>query len=298
MMIIKNIAKYIGIGLVGTFLFPVVIVAQCQFFVGADYSQGVVFVMENDRIVWQHKAPESNDVWELPNGNLLFTVGTGVLEITRQNDTVFYYQSESPVFACQRLANGNTFVGECNSGRLLEISSEGDILKEICILPAGVDDGGFAFMRNARRLDNGHFLVAHYGSERVTEYDDQGRVVWNVDVPGGPHSVVRLPDGHTMVAVADWTRNPRLVELDTNGDVVWEFSNADVPDRSLKFLGGLHCLSDGRILFTNWVGHENPEKRIHLFLIDKDKHILCQLKNHAGIETMSSVFSIRDKGYH
>ena len=57
-------------------------VAQCGNFVGADYSQGIVFIMENNRIVWQHKAPESNDIWVLPNGNLLFSTGKGVLEIT------------------------------------------------------------------------------------------------------------------------------------------------------------------------------------------------------------------------
>ena len=77
-------------------------VAQCGNFVGADYSQGIVFIMENNRIVWQHKAPESNDIWVLPNGNLLFSTGKGVLEITRQNDTIFHYTSESPIFACQR----------------------------------------------------------------------------------------------------------------------------------------------------------------------------------------------------
>ena len=27
----------------------------------------------------------------LPNGNLLFSTGKGVLEITRQNDTIFHY---------------------------------------------------------------------------------------------------------------------------------------------------------------------------------------------------------------
>lgn len=81
--------------------------------------------------------------------------------MTRQNDTIFHYESQSPIFACQRLKNGNTFVGECVSGRMLEISPKGKIVKEVCILPEGVKDGGFAFMRNARRLDNGHFLVAH-----------------------------------------------------------------------------------------------------------------------------------------
>ena len=177
--------------------------AQTKTFAGADYSQGIVFVMENNQMVWKHKAPDSNDLWILPNGNILFTTGHGVLEMTRQNDTIFHYESKSPVFACQRLKNGNTFVGECVTGRMLEISPKGKIVKETCILPKGVKDGGFAFMRNARRLDNGHFLVAHYGDQCVKEYDANGKVVWKLDVPGGPHSLTRLPNGHTLIAVAD-----------------------------------------------------------------------------------------------
>ena len=275
-------------------------VAQCGNFAGADYSQGIVFIMENNRIAWQHKAPESNDIWVLPNGNLLFSTGKGVLEMTRRNDTVFHYASESPIFACQRLKNGNTFIGECNAGRLLEVSPEGAIVSAVCILPEGVSDGTFAFMRNARKLDNGNYLVAHYGSEEVKEYDPSGKVVWQVRVPGGPHSVIRLPDGHTLVAVADKTQNPRIVELDKQGKTVWELSNKDIPGEPLKFLGGMQYFPDGRLLFTNWVGHVNPEQRSHLFLVDREKNILCTVKNREGIQTMSSVFSLDEKGksYH
>lgn len=275
-------------------------VAQCGNFAGADYSQGIVFIMENNRIVWQHKAPESNDIWVLPNGNLLFSTGKGVLEVTRQNDTVFHYASESPIFACQRLKNGNTFIGECNAGRLLEVSPEGNIVSDICILPEGISDGTFAFMRNARKLDNGHYLVAHYGDECVKEYDRAGKVVWQVKIPGGPHSVIRLPDGHTLVAVADKTQNPRIVELDKQGKTVWKISNKDIPGKPLKFLGGMQYFPDGRLLFTNWVGHVNPEQRNHLFLVDREKNILCTVENREGIQTMSSVFSLdeNEKSYH
>lgn len=275
-------------------------VAQCGNFAGADYSQGIVFIMENNRIVWQHKAPESNDIWVLPNGNLLFSTGKGVLEVTRQNDTVFHYASESPIFACQRLKNGNTFIGECNAGRLLEVSPEGNIVSDICILPESISDGTFAFMRNARKLDNGHYLVAHYGDECVKEYDRAGKVVWQVKIPGGPHSVIRLPDGHTLVAVADKTQNPRIVELDKQGKTVWEISNKDIPGKPLKFLGGMQYFPDGRLLFTNWVGHVNPEQRNHLFLVDREKNILCTVENREGIRTMSSVFSLDENGksYH
>lgn len=39
--------------------------------------------------MWEHDAPLSNDIWVLDNGNLLFTKGNGVLEVTRNNDTIF-----------------------------------------------------------------------------------------------------------------------------------------------------------------------------------------------------------------
>ena len=113
-----------------------------------DYSQGKVFVFEKGEKVWEHDAPLSNDIWVLDNGNLLFTKGNGVLEVTRNNDTIFQYTSQSHVFACQRLTNGNTFVGECESGRLLEVDSNGKIVKDLSILPLGTTNGKKPFMRN------------------------------------------------------------------------------------------------------------------------------------------------------
>jgi len=274
--------------------------AQLPTFAGCDYSQGIVFVMQDNKIVWQHKAPESNDIWMLPNGNILFTVGKGVLEMTQTNDTVFYYPSNSHIFACQRLPNGNTFIGECNAGRLLEVSPKGKIVKEVSILPEGTSDGGFGFMRNARKLSNGNYLVAHYGSQTVKEYNKKGKEVWSADVPGGPHSLIRLPNGNTLVSVADMTQNPRIVELDKKGNCIWEFSNKDIPGSPLKFLGGMQSFANGNLLFTNWTGHEKPESKTHLFLITKDKKVLNKLNDFSGIQTMSSIHmsSEAGKSYH
>lgn len=269
--------------------------AQCESYFGSDFSGGKVFIMKDNQVVWEHKAPDSNDLWMLPNGNMLFTVGHGVLEVTPKNDTVFYYESASTIFACQRLKNGNTFVGECMGGRLLEVSPKGEIVKEVSILPEGAKDGGGGFMRNARRLDNGNYLVAHYGSQRITEYDPQGKVVWNVSVPGGPHSLIRLPNGNTLVAVADMTQNPRIVELNPQGECVWELTNDDVPGRPLKFLGGMCYFPDGRLYFANWVGHEKPGESIHMFCVTRDKKVQCTQGSHEKLKTISSLFVLDKK---
>src|ERR1041385_2419256 len=91
-------------------------------FACADYSQGKIFIVDtNGAVEWDYPAPSCDDLWVLPNGNLLFVVGHGVKEVTRSKVVVFDYQSKSEIYACQRLPNGNTFVGECTAGRLLEI---------------------------------------------------------------------------------------------------------------------------------------------------------------------------------
>lgn len=263
-------------------------------FVCTDYSGGRVMLYDNDNIVWQHEAPLSNDVWPLENGNILFTAGNAVLETTLANDTVFYYNGgDNHIFACQRLRNGNTFVGECESGRLLEISPAGEIVSEVCILPEG-DKRRKSFIRNARRLDNGHYLVAHYGGKKVVEYDTDGKNVWEVPVSGGAHSVIRLPNGNTLVAVADADKNARIVEFNPRKQIVWQLTNDDFPEsRPFKFLTGMQYVPerDG-ILITNWQGHGVKEKVPHMFFITRDKQILYTFGHRDGIETLSSVCTV------
>ncbi len=260
-------------------------------FLCTDYSQGKVLLFEDGQVVWEHEAPMSNDVWLLPNGNMLFTTGHGVLEVTRAQDTVFCYRSDSHVFACQRLRNGNTFVGECNAGRLLEIAPDGRIVHEVCILPEGVTDAGMGFIRNARRLRNGHFLVAHYAGKKVVEYDADGRIVWEAPVSGGAHSVMRLRNGDTMVSAADADRNPRLLRYDRKGRLIWELSNKDLPGEPFKFLGGMYALRDGSVVFANWQGHGTADQP-HIFHVSRDKQLIESFGPHDAIKTVSSVVVI------
>lgn len=265
----------------------------------ADYTAGRVCLLDAaGKVAWEHPAKSSNDIWALPNGNLLFTTGHGVLEVTREKKVVFKYESKSEIFACQRLADGNTFVGECNSGRLLEVSPEGKVVKEVRLLPEG-KDGGHAFMRNARRLDNGNYLVAHYGGGTVREYDPEGKVVMEIPAPGGPHSAARLANGHTLIAVGDRekTKGPdgsvridaKVFEVDKGGKVVWELGNADLPGAPLKFMAGFHRLANGNTVVSNWVGHGQLGKAPHLFEVTPDKKVVWAYENHKDFKTISSV---------
>jgi outer membrane protein assembly factor BamB len=265
--------------------------AHARRFVCADYTQGKVFLIGPDgEPVWEREAPNSNDLAVLPNGNVLFTTGHGVRETTPDGVVVFRYDSDHEVYGCQRLPDGNTLVGDSTAGRLLEVDPHGTAVKSLSLLAPG-EEGGHAYMRNARKLASGHYLVALFRDQRVREYDGAGKVVWEAPAPGGAHSVERLPDGHTLVTTGDrGQREPRLMELDAGGAVVWQVSNEDLPGRPLRFLCGFHRLANGNIVVANWLGHGQEGKAPLLLEISPKKEVVWSYARHDRLRTASSVF--------
>ncbi len=265
-------------------------------FACTDYTQGkVCIISEEGKLIWQYPAPNCNDLWVLPNGNLLFNTGKGVKEVTRDKKVVFNYESESEIYACQRLPNGNTFIGECNTGFLLEVSPKGEIIKKLKLLPDRVD-GGHAFMRNARKLENGNYLIAHYGLDKVSEYNPEGKIVREIPVKGGPHSVIRLPNGNTLIACSDHNGEPRIVEVDPSDSVVWQITKNELPGIELKFMTGMEILPNGNLVFTNWVGHHPEGKVTHAFEITRDKKLVWVYDDQSILKTMSSIQILDSKG--
>lgn len=260
-------------------------------FVCADYVQGKIFIVSKvGKVEWSHAAPSCDDLWVLPNNNLLFVTGHGVKEVSpKNNKVVFSYESKSEIYACQRLPNGNTFVGECNAGRLLEVAKDGTtIVKEIKLLPEG-QDGGHAYMRNARVLANGHYLVTHCGAGVVKEYDPTGKIVREIPAPGGPHSVVRLPDGNTLIAIGDAQDKARVIEVDAKDKIVWEVTSNDLPGIKLAFMTGLQRLPNGNTVMSNWLGHGKLGQAPHLIEVTRDKKIVWTFADHQTFKTIASV---------
>lgn len=90
--------------------------------------------------------------------------------------------------------------------------------------------------------------------------------------------------------MADADKNPRIMEFDKAGIVVWELSNRDLKGSPLKFLSGMQYLPGVGLLFTNWQGHGVKDKAPHMFLVDRQKNILCTFGLHDSIQTLSSVY--------
>ena len=255
----------------------------------ADYSQGKIFLVSaQGKVEWEYPAPNCDDLWVLPTGNLLFVTDHGVKEVTRDKKVVFAYRSKSEIYACQRLSNGNTFIGECNAGRLLEVDPSGKIVKQIRLLPEG-KDGGHLYMRNARQLADGHYLVSHYGQQVVREYDAEGKVLMEIRASGGPHSAIRLPNGNTLIACGDLCRQANVFEADKNGKTVWQVASNELPGISLKLMTGLQRLPNGNTVMTNWLGHGQFGKAPHVIEVTPDKKVVWTFADHKTMKTIASI---------
>jgi len=259
----------------------------------ASYN-GVIYRLDDaGQVVWEYKTPgpQCGDMHVLENGNILFACATGVYEVTPEKETVFQFFGGQKPFACQRLGDGNTFVAESASGRLLIVDPAGKGIRgETNILDDCAGAGPDRYLRQARVLENGNFLVAHYAGKKVCEYTPAGEKVWEFPVSGGAFAVKRLKNGNTLISVADKDKNARLIEVSPSKELIWEFSNADIEGSApLCFMTGFELLPNGNILAAQWLGHGHLGAFDSIFEITRDKRVVRSLCVPGDQGTLTSV---------
>ncbi len=109
-----------------------------------------------------------------------------------------------------------------------------------------------------RKLDNGHYLVAHEGENKVVrEYDADGKVVWEYPAGAKVYSAVRLANGNTLIGGGDghWVR-----EVNPAGEVVWSVNRDDLPGITLAWVTMVERLPNGNTVIGNChAGPDNPQ---------------------------------------
>jgi hypothetical protein len=263
-------------------------------FICSDNGLGKVLVVSAEgAIQWEYPVQHGQDVWALPSGNYLFSHVRGAKEVTPDKKVVWEYKSPdgTEVHTCQPLPDGAVLISECGTSRIIEVDRQGQIRKEIRIETAA--KGVHTQFRNARKLQNGNYLVTLNGDRAVREYDGQGKVIRTISVPGNPFAALRLPNGNTLIACGD---GHKLIEVDPQDKVVWKIEENEIPGHPLRFVAGIQVLPSGNIVVCNWGGHGYVGKQPLVFEVTREKKVLWQVDDYKQFRTISSIMLLDVKG--
>jgi len=256
-------------------------------FLCADYGGNkICMVNVEGTIEWQVPAERPQDVWRLPNGNILFSYIRGAKEITRDKKVVWAYTSAKPneIHSCQPLPDGRVLIGELEPCRIIEVDRQGKIAKQIPLETATKKIHGR--YRLARKTCAGTYLVAFTSEQLVREYNSDGKVIRVMKTPGGVYGAIRLPNGNTLLACGD---GHTLVEVDPDDRIVWQIKEDDLPGNPLRFVAGVQRLPNGNTVIANWGGHGHIGQQPQIVEVTRQKKVVWQVFDYKQFQTISGV---------
>jgi hypothetical protein len=152
----------------------------------------------------------------LSNGNTFIATTTHLLELDRAGKEVYTIANvPGGITAAYRARNGN-IIALAQNGRCQIMDTTGKPLKTF---PSNRDA---TWSSGIDLLPNGRILITQPNRNKVAEYDAEGKVLLEVDVPQ-VRTATSLPNGHILAAIH---QRQRVLELDRAGKIVWEHKSS------------------------------------------------------------------------
>ena len=96
------------------------------------------------------------------------------------------------------------------------------------------------------------------------------------------------PDIKHRLLFFEYGKGPnRLVELDADGKVVWEFSAKDVPELKITWVSIIQPLKNGNLLVGNFLRNQEG-KGAHAFEVTREKKVVWKWDDHS-IKSLTTV---------
>ena len=233
------------------------------------------------RIEWEMPWGGIHDLHVLENGHIMVQQGMKqVVEIDPQTQQIVWRYDASQangnvgkrveVHSFQPLPQGRVMIVESGPARILEVDRKGQVRKEI---PLKVNHPHpHTDTRLARKLDNGHYLVCHEADGVVREYDQEGRVIWEYEIPlfgkqrqpghglaafgNKCFAALRLANGNTLITTGN---GHSILEVTPDKQIVWQVHQDDLPGIQLAWVTTLELLPNGNYVVGNChAGPNNP----------------------------------------
>ncbi|MEC5128904.1 hypothetical protein VSU19_19225 [Verrucomicrobiales bacterium BCK34] len=263
--------------------------------IGAEGNKGVAIIdpADDNKLLWHHPIGAVHDLHLLPGNRILTQDGwPKIIEINLRKKIVWEYDATKTnreaddgkveIHAYQRLKGGSTMIAESGPGRIIEVSPEKEIIKEIPLQLAG--SNAHSDTRLVRQLDNGNYLVAQENDQTVKEYNPEGKVVWEFPVPlfgkepakghgpdafgGKCFAAIKAKNGNYLITTGN---GHSILEVTPGKEIVWKLEQNDLEGITLAWVTNIEELKNGNLRFGNChAGPENPQ----IIEITRDKEVV------------------------
>ncbi len=181
----------------------------------AEYSGPKVSMRDlKGTILWQKQVTgQPHNVQPLPNGHTFIATNVQLLEVDRTGKEVFTLnQGQLNVggFTGGYRAKNGHIICMGQNGQCVRLDAKGKQLKSF---NTGLNNAWMDL------LANGHILIATNGSNKIAEYNPDGKLILELDVPQ-VSMATGLPNGNILAAS---NATGRVIEMDRRGRIIWEF---------------------------------------------------------------------------
>ncbi len=283
--------------------------AEHPFFYAGEWNHPspdqTMFIIRDGRVQWSYSIPlktssggiqEYSDATLRSDGSVLFAHMSGATLVSAEKKVLWHYDAPKgfEVHVAQPLGlNRAMLIQNGNPAKCMIVRLPGGDIEKEFILPTGNPGKTHGQFRRARLTAAGTLLAAHMDSNKVAEYDMEGKEIWSYSVPS-PWAANRLKNGNTLL-----TSNRGFVrEINAKGETVWEFTQTDVPDIKLFSLQEANRLANGHTIITNWCpnGIKDPKRwpeSVQAIEVTSDKKVVWALRSWEGAANLGPATNLQ-----
>ncbi|MBB5060433.1 outer membrane protein assembly factor BamB [Granulicella aggregans] len=236
--------------------------AEHDFLYAGESHERRIFLVRQGKVVWSYDDPtgkgEVSDAVILSNGNVLFAHQFGVTEITPGKKVVWNYDTAAghEVHTAMPIGKDRVlYIQNGNPAVLRVVNIVTNVTEHEVTLQTRHPDSTHGQFRHARLTDRGTLMVAHMDSNKVVEYDYDGKELWSfpATVPWG---VTPLSNGNVLITDKEGVR-----EVTQRGDIPWSFRPSDTAAYEFTSLQQAWRLPNGNTVINNWINEwtKTPE---------------------------------------
>ncbi|SPE21058.1 conserved hypothetical protein [Candidatus Sulfotelmatomonas gaucii] len=190
----------------------------------------------------------------------MFSYRWGASIVTPGKKIIWNFEAppNTEIHSAQPAGKNRVLLAENGAPTMLLIvnTKSGKIEKEL-ELPTAHPDQVHGQVRRAHLTPAGTFLVGKIEEHQVMEYDQQGKEIWSVQIPGD-WDAVRLKNGDTLIS---GNQHGFVKEVNPKGEVVWDLEPQDLPGFPLDVVQEVNRLANGDTVIANWIaGNNKPDQ--------------------------------------